>query len=187
MITNNRPTESDHQQSTHRKWSPTIDPQKMITGNRPKLLSCHSTMFKPPGSTRVEAIGKELLRWCPTCKNCKECQSYMGSLSSNQTWNMRNSDQAAIRWEQREVGCCVPVQNVYGKADWQLRSSQGMQDQDGEPTDQDQENGGDQWKPRVIQETHLRGKREVPVQLTDELQSAPNNLSGLLLIIAASL
>ncbi len=68
-----------------------------------------------------------------------------------------------------------------------------MHDQDGEPTDKDQENGGDhqtvsgRWKPRGIQETHPRGKREVPVQLTDELQSAPDNLSGLLLMIAASL
>ncbi len=46
-----------------------------------KVLSCHSGLFNPPDFIPAEAMGTELPRRCPACKNCKECQIRMDSLT----------------------------------------------------------------------------------------------------------
>jgi hypothetical protein len=46
-----------------------------------KVLSCRSGLFNPPESIPAEAMGMELPRRCPACKNCEECQFRMDSLS----------------------------------------------------------------------------------------------------------
>jgi hypothetical protein len=38
-------------------------------------------LFQPPEFIPAEAMGTELPRRCPGCKNCKECQFLMDSLS----------------------------------------------------------------------------------------------------------
>ncbi len=46
-----------------------------------KVLSCRSGLFKPPDFIPAEAMGTDLPRRCPACKNCKECQFRMASLT----------------------------------------------------------------------------------------------------------
>ncbi len=46
-----------------------------------KVLSCRSGLFNPPDFIPAEAMGLELPRRCPACKNCKECQFRMDSLT----------------------------------------------------------------------------------------------------------
>jgi hypothetical protein len=46
-----------------------------------RVLICRSTLFNPPEFIPAEAMGTELPRQCPACKNCKECQFRMDSLS----------------------------------------------------------------------------------------------------------
>jgi hypothetical protein len=46
-----------------------------------KVLSCRSVLFHPLEFIPAEAMGMELTRRCPACKNCKECQFQMDSLS----------------------------------------------------------------------------------------------------------
>jgi hypothetical protein len=46
-----------------------------------KVLSCRNGLFNPPEFTPAEAMGTELPRRCPACKNCKECQFRMDSLT----------------------------------------------------------------------------------------------------------
>ncbi len=50
-------------------------------GTTLKVLSCRSGLFNPPKFIPAEAMGTELPRRCPDCKNCKECQFRLGSLS----------------------------------------------------------------------------------------------------------
>jgi hypothetical protein len=45
-----------------------------------RVLSCRSTLFSPMEFIPAEAMGAELPRRCPACKNCKECQFRMDSL-----------------------------------------------------------------------------------------------------------
>jgi hypothetical protein len=47
----------------------------------PRVLSCRSSFFNPAEFIPAEAMGTELPRRCPACKNCKECQFRMDSLS----------------------------------------------------------------------------------------------------------
>jgi hypothetical protein len=46
-----------------------------------KLLSCRNMLFNPPEFIPAEAMGTELPRRCPACRNCKECQFRMDSLT----------------------------------------------------------------------------------------------------------
>jgi hypothetical protein len=46
-----------------------------------RVLSCRSTLFNPPEFIPAEAMGTELPRRCPACRNCKECRFRMDSLS----------------------------------------------------------------------------------------------------------
>jgi hypothetical protein len=46
-----------------------------------KVLSCRNGLFNPPEFISAEAMGTELPRRCPACKNCKECQFRMDSLT----------------------------------------------------------------------------------------------------------
>jgi hypothetical protein len=46
-----------------------------------KVLSCHSRLFNPPEFIPAEAMGTEVPRRCPPCRNCKECQFRMDSLT----------------------------------------------------------------------------------------------------------
>jgi hypothetical protein len=45
-----------------------------------KVLSCRAGLFNPPEFLPAEAMGTEVPRRCPACKNCKECQFRMDSL-----------------------------------------------------------------------------------------------------------
>jgi hypothetical protein len=47
-------------------------------GSAVKVLSCRNGLFNPPEFIPAEAMGTELPRRCPACKNCKECQFRMG-------------------------------------------------------------------------------------------------------------
>jgi hypothetical protein len=47
----------------------------------PKVHSYRSTLFNPSEFIPAEAMGTELPRQCPACKNCKECRFRMDSLS----------------------------------------------------------------------------------------------------------
>jgi hypothetical protein len=38
-----------------------------------RVLSCRTTLFNPPEFIPAEAMGTELPRRCPACRNCKEC------------------------------------------------------------------------------------------------------------------
>ncbi len=38
-----------------------------------KVLSCRSGLFNPPEYIPAEAMGTEVPRRCPACRNCKEC------------------------------------------------------------------------------------------------------------------
>jgi hypothetical protein len=40
-----------------------------------KVLSCRSGLFNPPDFIPAEAMGTELPRRCPACKNCKSVSS----------------------------------------------------------------------------------------------------------------
>ncbi len=53
-----------------------------------KVLSCRSVLFEPPEFIPAEAMGTELPRRCPACKNCTECQFCMDSLSFKKTLSM---------------------------------------------------------------------------------------------------
>jgi hypothetical protein len=44
-----------------------------------RVLSCRTTLFNPPEFIPAEAMGTELPRRCPACRNCKECQFRMDS------------------------------------------------------------------------------------------------------------
>jgi hypothetical protein len=57
---------------------------KVEEGSDLKVLSCRSTLFNPPEFMPAEAMGTELPRRCPACKNCKECRFWMDSLSFKQ-------------------------------------------------------------------------------------------------------
>jgi hypothetical protein len=57
---------------------------KVEGGSDLKVLSCRSTLFNPPEFIPAEAMGTELPRRCPACKNCKECRFWMDSLSFKQ-------------------------------------------------------------------------------------------------------
>ncbi len=46
-----------------------------------RVLSCRTTFFNPPEFIPAEAMGTELPRRCPACRNCKECQFRMDSLT----------------------------------------------------------------------------------------------------------
>jgi hypothetical protein len=46
-----------------------------------RVLSCRTTLFNPPEFIPAEAMGTELPRRCPACRNCKECQFRMDSLT----------------------------------------------------------------------------------------------------------
>jgi hypothetical protein len=46
-----------------------------------KVLSCRSGLFNPPEFIPAEAMGTEVPRRCPACRNCKECQFRMDSLT----------------------------------------------------------------------------------------------------------
>ncbi len=46
-----------------------------------KVLNCRRGLFNPPEFIPAEAMGTELPRRCPACKNCKECQFRMDSLN----------------------------------------------------------------------------------------------------------
>jgi hypothetical protein len=46
-----------------------------------RVLSCRTTLFNPPEFIPAEAMGTELPRRCPACRNCKECQFPMDSLT----------------------------------------------------------------------------------------------------------
>jgi hypothetical protein len=46
-----------------------------------KVLSCRSELFNPPEFIPAEAMGTEVPRRCPACRNCKECQFRMDSLT----------------------------------------------------------------------------------------------------------
>jgi hypothetical protein len=53
-----------------------------------KASSCSKSIFKPPEFTVGKAMGTELPRKCPACKNCKEWQFQMDSLSFKKTQRM---------------------------------------------------------------------------------------------------
>ncbi len=55
--------------------------EKKAVSTESKVLSCWSSLFHPPEFIPAEAMGTELPRRCPACKNCKECQFQIGSLS----------------------------------------------------------------------------------------------------------
>ncbi len=55
--------------------------KKKFVETTSKVLSCRSMLFHPPKFIPVEAMGTELPRRCPACRNCKECQFRMDSLS----------------------------------------------------------------------------------------------------------
>ncbi len=63
------------------------------------VLSYKSTLFHPPEFIPGEAMGTELLRRCPACKNCKECQFQMDSLSFKE-----NSEYEIIRSSRKPTG-----------------------------------------------------------------------------------
>ncbi len=47
-----------------------------LPGQQPtpvKVLSCRTMLFNPPEFIPAEAMGTELPRRCPACRNCKEC------------------------------------------------------------------------------------------------------------------
>ncbi len=46
-----------------------------------KVLSCRTGLFNPPEFIPAEAMGTEVPRRCPACRNCKECQFRMDSLT----------------------------------------------------------------------------------------------------------
>jgi hypothetical protein len=46
-----------------------------------RVLSCMSTLFHPLEFIPAEAMGTELPRRCPACKNCNECRFQMNSRS----------------------------------------------------------------------------------------------------------
>ncbi len=46
-----------------------------------KVLSCRTMLFNPPEFIPAEAMGTELPRRCPACRNCKECQFRIDSLT----------------------------------------------------------------------------------------------------------
>jgi hypothetical protein len=46
-----------------------------------RVLSCCSTLSNPPEFIPTKAMGTELQRRCPACKNCKEIQFHTDSLS----------------------------------------------------------------------------------------------------------
>ncbi len=46
-----------------------------------KVLSCRSGLFNHPEFILAEAMGTEVPRRCPACRNCKECQFCMDSLT----------------------------------------------------------------------------------------------------------
>jgi hypothetical protein len=46
-----------------------------------KVLSCRTVLFNPPEFIPAEAMGTEMPRRCPACRNCKECQFHMDSLT----------------------------------------------------------------------------------------------------------
>jgi hypothetical protein len=46
-----------------------------------RVLSCRTTLFNPPEFIPTEAMGTELPRRCPACRNCKEYQFRMDSLT----------------------------------------------------------------------------------------------------------
>jgi hypothetical protein len=46
-----------------------------------RVLSCRTVLFNPPEFILAEAMGKEVPRRCPACRNCKECQFRMDSLT----------------------------------------------------------------------------------------------------------
>ncbi len=50
-------------------------------GPSAKVLSCRTGLFNPPEFIPVEAMGMEVPRRCPACRNCKECQFRMDSLT----------------------------------------------------------------------------------------------------------
>jgi hypothetical protein len=55
-----------------------------LPGQQPtpvKVLSCRTMLFNPPEFIPAEAMGTELPRRCPACRNCKECQFRMDSLT----------------------------------------------------------------------------------------------------------
>jgi hypothetical protein len=55
-----------------------------LPGQQPtpvKVLSCRTMLFNPPEFIPAEAMGTELPRRCPGCRNCKKCQFRMGQLN----------------------------------------------------------------------------------------------------------
>jgi hypothetical protein len=55
-----------------------------LPGQQPtpvKVLSCQTMLFNPPEFIPAEAMGTELPRRCPACRNCKECQFHMDSVT----------------------------------------------------------------------------------------------------------
>jgi hypothetical protein len=47
--------------------------RKKFMETRQMVHSCRSILFHPPEFIPAEAMGTELPRRCPACKNCKEC------------------------------------------------------------------------------------------------------------------
>jgi hypothetical protein len=55
-----------------------------LPGHQPtpvKVLSCRTMLFNPPEFIPAEAMGTELPRRCPACRNCKECQFRMDTVA----------------------------------------------------------------------------------------------------------
>jgi hypothetical protein len=55
-----------------------------LPGHQPvpvKVLICRTMLFNPPEFIPAEAMGTEVPRRCPACRNCKECQFRMDSLT----------------------------------------------------------------------------------------------------------
>jgi hypothetical protein len=50
-------------------------------GKTAQVTSCQTSIFMAPDFISAEAMGTELPRRYPVCKNCKECQFLRDSLS----------------------------------------------------------------------------------------------------------